>query len=152
MFNMENCNGCHVPVNKGDHLSKEQCLRTDFEVKKMSEKPYASLVGSLMYANVCTRPNIAYIEGILGRFQSNPGEAHWSAAKKVLRYLQQTKCYMLVYGREEELEIKRYIDSDLAGDLDDKKSTSGYIFLFGGCVVSWKSAKQTIIATSTMEA
>ncbi|KAM1684042.1 hypothetical protein ACFXTN_032150 [Malus domestica] len=127
-FNMEKCNGCHVPVNKRDHLSKEQCPRTDFEVKKMSEKPYASLVGSLMYANVCTRPDIAYIVKILGRFQSNPEEAHWSAVKKVLRYLQQTKGYMLVYGREEELELKGYTDSNLAGDLDDRKSTGGYIF------------------------
>lgn len=96
-FNMESCNGCHVPVNKGDCLSKEQCPRTDFEVKKMSEKPYASLVGSLMYANVCIRPDIAYIVGILSRFQSNPVEAHWSAAKKVLRYLQQTKGYACVW-------------------------------------------------------
>lgn len=54
----------------------------------MFEKPYASLVGSLVYANVCTRPDVAYIVGILGRFQSNAGEAHWSAANKVLRYLQ----------------------------------------------------------------
>ncbi|TQD89904.1 hypothetical protein C1H46_024535 [Malus baccata] len=151
-FNMESCNGCHVPVNKGDRLSKEQCPRTDFEVKKMSKKPYALLVGSLMYANVCTRHDIAYIVGILGRFQSNLVEAHWSAAKKVLRYLQQTKGYMLVYGREEELELKGYTDSDLAGDLDDRKSTSAYVFLFDGGAVSWKSAKQTIIATSIMEA
>lgn len=57
-----------------------------------------------------------------------------------------------MYGREEELELKGYTDSDLAGDLDDRKSTSAYVFLFGGGAVSWKSAKQTIIATSIMEA
>ncbi|XP_050147510.1 secreted RxLR effector protein 161-like [Malus sylvestris] len=100
---------------------------------------------------VCTKPDIAYIIGILGIFQSNLGEAHCSAAKKVLRYLQETKGYMLVYDREEELELKGYTDSDLASDLDDRKSTSGYIFLLGGSAVSWKSAKQTVIATSTME-
>ncbi|KAM1011590.1 hypothetical protein ACFX13_047685 [Malus domestica] len=118
----------------------------------MVEKPYASLVGSLMYVNVYTRPDIAYIVGLLGKFQSNPSEGHWNAAKKVLRYLRQTKGLMLMYGSEEDLEVVGYTYSDLAGDLDDKKSTGGYVFLFGGGAVSWKSAKQTIIATSSMEA
>ncbi|TQE12286.1 hypothetical protein C1H46_001939 [Malus baccata] len=151
-FNMENCSCGQVPVNKGDKFSKSQCPRTDLETEKMQGKPYASLVGSLMYATICTRPDLAFITGMLGRFQSNPGEAHWISAKKVLRYLQRTKNFMLVYGNGESLELEGYTDSDLAGDIDDRKSTGGYIFMLNGGAVSWKSAKQTVIATSTMEA
>ncbi|KAM2924483.1 hypothetical protein COP2_040580 [Malus domestica] len=151
-FHMASCNCGQVPVNKGDKFSKIQCPRSDLEVKKMQAKPYASLIGSLMYATICTRPDIAFIVGMLGRFQANPGEAHWVAAKKVLRYLQRTKTHMLVYGRTDSLELRGYTDSDLAGDVDDRKSTGGYIFILNGGAVSWKSAKQTIIATSTMEA
>ncbi|KAM1128224.1 hypothetical protein ACFX15_037517 [Malus domestica] len=150
-FHMESCNSGQVLVNKGDKFSKIQCPRSDLEVKKMQAKPYASLIGSLMYATICTRPDIAFIVGMLGRFQENPGEAHWVAAKKVLRYLQRTKTHMLVYGRTNSLELMGYTDSDLAGDVDDRKSTGGYIFILNGGAVSWKSAKQTVIATSTME-
>lgn len=115
-------------------------------------KPYASLVGSLMYANICTRPDFAFIVGLLGKFQSNPGETHWIAAKKVLRYLQRTKSFMLGYGRENELELIGYTNLDLAGDVDERKSTGGYVFMLNGGAISWKSAKQTVISTSNMEA
>ncbi|XP_074282695.1 secreted RxLR effector protein 161-like [Silene latifolia] len=82
----------------------------------MKNVPYASAVGSIMYAQVCTRPDIAYAVGVLGRYQSNPGSDHWKAAKKVLRYLQ------------------------------------GYVFMLADGAVSWRSTKQTLTATSTMEA
>ena len=90
---------------------------------------HASVVGSLMYAQVCTRPDIAFIVGVLGRYLSNPRQAHWVAAKKVMRYLQRTKDYMLVYRKMENLEVLGYTDSDFAGCSDDLKSTLGYIFM-----------------------
>ena len=151
-FNIEHCNYADVPVNKGDKFSEQQSPKNELEKEKMKMKPYASLVRSLMYANICTRPNLAFTVGLLGRFQSNPGEAHWVAAKKVLRYLQRTKGYLLVYGRENTLEVVGYIDSDLAGDMDEIKSTGGYVFMLNGGAISWKSAKQSIISTFTMEA
>ena len=151
-FNMEKCNKADVPVNKGDKFSKDQCPKSENEIELMKMKPYASLVGSIMYANICTRPDLAFIVGMLGRFQSNPGESHWVAAKKVLRYMQNTKNYQLVYGRDDGLELVGFTDSDLAGDLDERKSTGGYIFMLNGGAISWKSAKQTIVSTSTMEA
>ena len=151
-FNMESCNKADVPVNKGDKFSRDQCPKSEREIELMKIRPYASLVGSLMYANICTRPDLAFIVGLLGRFQSNPGESHWIAAKKVLRYMQRTKEFMLVYGREDCLEIIGYTDSDLAGDLDERKSTGGYIFMMKWGAISWKSARQTIVSTSTMEA
>jgi len=105
-----------------------------------------------MYAQVCTRPDIAYITGILGRYLSNPGIDHWKAAKRVLRYLQRTKDYMLTYRSLANLEIIGYSDSDFAGCQDTMKSTSGYIYMLAGGAVSWKSAKQSLIASSTMAA
>ncbi|CAH9103289.1 unnamed protein product [Cuscuta europaea] len=114
--------------------------------------PYASVVGSLMYAQVCTRPDIAYVSGMLGRYQSNPGLDHWKAAKKVLRYLQGTKEYKLTYQRSINLEVVGYCDSDFAKCKDDRKSTSGYIFLLSGGPISWKSHKQRLTTTSTMMA
>ncbi|XP_075088124.1 secreted RxLR effector protein 161-like [Nicotiana tabacum] len=118
----------------------------------MKDIPYVSLVGSLMYAQVCTRPDIAFAVGMLGRYQSNPGLDHWKAGKKVLRYLQGTKDFKLTYKFSDSLEVIGYSDSDMGGCKDTGKSTSRYIFLLNGGVVSWRSVKQTIVATSTMEA
>ncbi|XP_074297230.1 secreted RxLR effector protein 161-like [Silene latifolia] len=76
---------------------------------------------------------------------------HWKAAKKVLRYLQGTKELMLTYRRSDHLEVIGYSDSDYAGCVDSRKSTIGYLFLLAEGAVSWKSGKQSVIATSTME-
>ncbi|XP_058008332.1 secreted RxLR effector protein 161-like [Hevea brasiliensis] len=116
----------------------------------MQKVPYASAVGSLMYAQVYTCPDIAYIVGMLGRYLSNPGMDNWKAAKRAMRYLQRTKHYMLTYRRSDKLEIIGYSDSDFVGCQDSMKFTLGYIYLLAGGAISWKSAKQTIIASSTM--
>ena len=118
----------------------------------MERIPYASAVGSLMYIHTCTRPDISFAVGMLGRYQSNPGMIHWKAAKKVLRYLQGTKDRMLTYRKSDHLEVIGYADSDYAGCVDTRKSTFGYLFLLAGGAISWKSAKQSVIAASTMEA
>ena len=151
-FNMQNCKPGDTPVAKGDKFSKDQCPKNEIERAEMNGKPFDSALGSLMYAQVCTRPDIAFIVGVLGRYQSNPGNDHWIAAKKVMRYLQRTKEYMLVFRRVDNLEIVGYTDSDLAGCVDDRKSTSGYIFMLAGGAISWKSKKQTLVASSTMQA
>jgi len=128
-------------VAKGDKVGLNQCSKNDFEEKEMQTIPYASAIGSLMYAQVCTHPDIAYVTGMLGRYLSNPRVDHWKAAKRVLRYLQRTKYYMLTYRRSDQLEIIRYTDSDFAGCQDSMKSTLGYLYLLAGGAVSWKSAK-----------
>lgn len=132
--------------------SVSQCPKNDLEIKEMQKIPYSSAIGSLMYAQVCTRPDIAYIVGMLGRYLSNPGMDRWKAAKRVMQYLQRTKDYMLTYRRSDQLEIIGYSDSDFAGCQDSRRSTSCYIYLLAGGAISWKSAKQTLIATSTMAA
>ncbi|XP_043699843.1 secreted RxLR effector protein 161-like [Telopea speciosissima] len=117
----------------------------------MKDIPYSSAVGSLMYAITCTRPDISYVVGMLGKYVSNPGIDHWVAAKKVMRYLQGTKDYMLIYRATDQLEMIGYSDSDFAGCLDSRKSTSGYVFLLADGAIFWKSKKQTCVSTSTME-
>ena len=96
-FNMHNCSSTRVPIVKGDKFSKAQCPQNDDEREETSTIPYSSLVGSLMYAQVCTCPDLAFVVGMLGRYLSNPGNQHWKATKKVLRYLQGTKDLMLTY-------------------------------------------------------
>ena len=89
----------------------------------MSRIPFASAVGSLMYAMLCTRPDICYAVGIVSRYQSDPGEEHWIALKHILKYLRRTRDYMLVYSSG-SLETIGYTDSDFQGDIDSRKSTS----------------------------
>jgi hypothetical protein len=151
-FGMQECKPGDNPIAKGDKFSLSQCPKGNLEIQEMQKIPYASAVGSLMYAQVCTRPDIAFIVGMLGRYLSNPGMDHWKAAKKVMRYLKRTKDYMLTYRRSDQLEITGYSDSDFAGCQDSKRSTSGYIYMLAGGAVSWRSAKQTLTASSTMAA
>ena len=151
-FNMRNCSGSIAPIVKGDKFSLSQCPKNSLELESMKNIPYASAVGSLVYLEVCTRPDIAFAVGMLGRYQSNPGIEHWTAAKKVMRYLQGTKDYMLTYRESDHLDLIGYTDADFAGCQDSRKSTSGYIFMLASGAVAWKSTKQTLTASSTMEA
>ena len=112
---------------------------------------YASVVGSLMYAMLCTRPDICYSVGMVNRYQSNPGPKHWQAVKHSFKYLWRMRNYMLVYQCEDLIPIG-YTESDIQSDLDFRKSTSGCVFTLGGGVISWRSVKQSCIADSTMEA
>ena len=109
-----------------------------------------------MYAMVYTRPDIEHAVGVLSRFMSNPRKEHWTTVKRVFRYLRGTSDYGLCYqgrpGLERVLEIHGFVDAGWAGDLDQRRSTSGYVFsLFGGGV-SWMSKRQSIVALSTTEA
>ena len=151
-FNMKSCSSGIAPLLKGDKLSKMQCPRNNMEMEQMKKIPYASTVGSLMYAQTYTRSDISFAVGMLGRYQSDPGFEHWKAAKKVMRYLQGTKDYMLTYKRSEQLEVVGYSDFDYSGCLDSLKSTSGFVFMLENGAISWKSEKQSITASSMMEA
>ena len=85
-FNMHSCSSCAAPIQKGDKLSKSQCPQDEKERAEMEKVPYASAIGSLMYAQVCTRPDIAFAVNALRRYLSNPGLNNWKAVKKVTRY------------------------------------------------------------------
>nr|KYP68561.1 Retrovirus-related Pol polyprotein from transposon TNT 1-94 [Cajanus cajan] len=116
----------------------------------MEKISYAFAVGSLMYAQVCTCPDIAFSVNALGRYLSDPGLGHWKFVKKVFRYLQGTKDHMLTYKKSDQLQVISY--SDFVDCLDDRKSTSDFVFMMAGGAISWKSVKQTLTASSTIEA
>eukprot|EP00253_Pinus_taeda_P028589 PITA_28589 len=145
-----------VPIPVGVKLSAIQCPKAQEEEEDMSHVPYASAVDSLMYAIVCTRPDIAHAVGVLSRFMSKPGNEHWTIVKRVFRHFHGTSDYGLCYkgrpGLDRVLDIHGFVDTDWVGDLDERRSTSGYVFnLFGG-VVSWMSMKKSVVALSTTEA
>ena len=122
MLEMQLCSSGKTPIVKGDRFSKGQYTQNDIERDQMKAVSYSSVVGSLMYAQVCTRPDIAFVVGVLGRYLSDLGQSHWKAAKKVLRYLQGIKDLMLTYRHTDTLEVVGFSDSDYEGCVDDKKS------------------------------
>lgn len=150
-FNMQDAKKGFLPFRHGIYLSKEMCPKTPKEIEEMRRVPYASAIGSLMYAMLCTRPDICYAVGIVARYQSNPGQEHWTAVKGILKYLKRTRDYKLVYCSKDLVPVG-YTDSDFQADRDERKSTSGYVFTLGCGAIIWKSVKQKCIADSTMEA
>ena len=97
----------------------------------MSKVPYSSVVGNLMHAMVCTRPDIAHAVRVVSRFLSNPRKEHWAALKWILRYLRGTSRMCLCFGSGEPI-LKGYSDADMAGDLDSRKSTLRFLMTFAG--------------------
>ena len=150
-YYMENSKKGMLPFAHGVQLSNNMSPQTPQEVEDMRKFPYASAVGSLMYAMLCTRPDICYAVGMVSRYQSNPGIAHWSAVKNILKYLRRTRNYMLVYSGD-DLKMTGYTDSDFQACQDNRASTSGSVYTLNGGAVVWRSKKQSCIADSTMEA
>ncbi|WJZ84404.1 hypothetical protein VitviT2T_004010 [Vitis vinifera] len=103
-----------------------------------------------MYAMVCTRPDIAYAVGVVSRFLSNPGRLHWEAIKWIMKYLRGTSKLKLTFGSE-KLVLVSYTDLDMAGDVNNKRSISGYLMTFSEGVVSWQSRLQKCVALSITE-
>jgi ATP-binding cassette subfamily B (MDR/TAP) protein 1 len=120
----------------------------------MDQVPYASGVGSIMYGMVCSKPDLAHAVSIVSRFMSNPGQAHWNALKWILRYLNGTITDRLRFKRTEKQgkAVTGFVDADFAGNPNNKKSTSGYVFTLFGTTVSWKANLQSVVALSTTEA
>ncbi|GJV42327.1 retrotransposon protein, putative, ty1-copia subclass [Tanacetum coccineum] len=123
-YRMDNSKRGHIPMQERLDLNKTQGASTPEEVKRMQNVPYASAVGSIMYAVRCTRPDVAFAQNITSRFQQNPGEPHWTAVKNILKYLRNTKDMFLVYGGnpKAELRVDCYCDAGFETDRDDTKS------------------------------
>ncbi|GBE79025.1 hypothetical protein SCP_0202220 [Sparassis crispa] len=152
---LTNANTVGMPLDPNTVLEKEE-PKTDDECDR--DNGYASLVGSLMYAAIATRPDIAHAVQRLSSFTANPGMAHWTAAKCVLRYLSGTRELGIIYGPiadvkpEDQSIFVGYSDADYANDIRDRKSISGYLFKLGNGTIMWSSKKQTTVASSTTEA
>jgi len=135
---MQDAKPVSTPLAAHFKLSKEMCPKTQDDEEYMSKVPYQSVVSSLMYAMVCTRPDIAHVVGVVSRYMSNPGKQHWLAVKWILRYLRGTTSQALCFGGS-NTNLQGYVDLDMAGDRDNSRSTTGYVFTIGGTVVSWIS-------------
>lgn len=144
-FGMESCSTAPTPMVTGLKLRKEELLTST----KDSILEYQSIIGSLMYAMVETRPDIAFAVSTLSRFSSNPNQHHLMAVQRVLRYLQGTKHLGITYGGGEGLI--GYTDADWAGDEETRRSTGGYIFTLYGGAISWSSKRQLSVALSSCE-
>ncbi|KAJ9566645.1 hypothetical protein OSB04_002611 [Centaurea solstitialis] len=152
-FRMDESKKGFIPMQHGIMLSKTQCPVFSQDQDKMKSVPYASAIGSIMYAMLCTRPNVAYSVSVTSRYQQNPGEPHWVAVKNILKYLRRTKDMFLVFGSsEDEISVIGYSDASFQTDRDGFRSQSGYVFTLNGGAISWKSSKQDTIADSTTEA
>ncbi|KAL2533350.1 cysteine-rich RLK (RECEPTOR-like protein kinase) 8 [Abeliophyllum distichum] len=131
-FSMQDSKKGNLPFRHGIQLSKEQSPKTPEEIERMSRIPYASAVGSLMYAMLCTRPDICYVVGMISRYQSNHGPEHWLAVKHIFKYLRRTRNHMLVYSSPNIVPVG-YTDSDFQAD----KNSPEY-------VASYKAAKEAV--------
>ena len=136
-----------TPLDVSVRLEKD-----DGVSKPVDAAIYQSIVGGLMYASTATRPDISFAVGVLSKFCSKPNMTHLTAAKRVLRYLKGTSDLALKYVRTERSTLLGYSDADWAGDLDDRHSTTGNLFMMAGGAISWMSKKQATVALSTAEA
>ena len=136
-----------TPISSHFRLNSSQCPSTDEEKQEIMSVPY------LMYAMVLTRPDIAHTVSVISRYMASPGREQWKAVKWVMRYLNGTLKKGLVYGRNRENgdSLWGYVDSNFVGDLDRRRSLTGYVFMLKGCVVNWKSALLHVVALSTTE-
>jgi hypothetical protein len=156
-FGMHDCKPISTPMDVGSKLSKSMCPQTEDECKAMLNIPYRNAVGSLMYAMVATRPDIAVAVGAVSQYLNNPGIEHWKAVKRIFRYLKGTYDSGLELGGPElpdpnNIKLSGFCDADWGGNLDDRKSTTGYAFNVGSGSISWNSKKQPTVALSSTEA
>lgn len=110
-FNMDSAKKGFLPMSHGIRLSKTQCLVSANERSRMEMITYASTVVSIMYAMICTRPNVSYALRVTSRYQSDPGEGHLTAVKDILKYIKHPKDVFLVFGKDKELSVKGYTDA-----------------------------------------
>jgi hypothetical protein len=154
-FNMSDCKPVPTPETSLK-LSMDQCPTCDEEKGDMGDVPYESAVGSLLYAAIGTRPDIAHAVNVISKFMKNPGQAHWLAAKRILRYIKGTVNKPLVFTSkgigDNQVLVSAYSDADWAGDIDDRRSTTGYVVRLGDSCVIWNTKKQKTISLSSAEA
>lgn len=160
-FGQTNAKPASTPLSSSVILTTKDSPVTAAERADMANVPYQALIGALMYAMLCTRPDIAFAVGALSKFSSNPGRIHWREAIHTLRYLLTTADHTLMFDGNHSDPILTpqynqlvhgYTDSDWAGDIDKRKSTGGYVFLMAGAAVSWSSKRQPTVALSSTEA
>ncbi|EIW72356.1 hypothetical protein TREMEDRAFT_26101, partial [Tremella mesenterica DSM 1558] len=148
-FDLKDCNPAKTPLPSGFR----PIPATDQEHEEAKHYPYAQAVGAILYASTITRPDLAFPASLLSRFLSKWNDSHWKAVKHLLRYIRGTSDLCLTFNKENSSRIALgYADADWGGDLDTRRSTTGYVFKVYGGVVAWKSRRQPTVALSTTEA
>ena len=151
-FNLEHITPRNTPLPTGINLDKSMSPKTDSEKKEMADKPYRSVLGSVMWGQLATRPDLSFSVSLLARFQDNPGIEHWKALMHVIGYIKNTLDYGITYSRDFDLTPHAFVDADYGGCKDTRRSTSGYVFMMAGGPVTWSSKRQATVALSTVEA
>lgn len=137
----------HTKLRKNMSQFQQGCKELDVE-----NVPYKEAVGCLMFVVTTSRSDIAFSVSKISQFMDDSEPTHWNAVKRIIRYLKSTSNLKITFNRikaEKGLILTRFCDADYAGDLDSRKSTSGYMFLLNGSPITWMSRKQSIIAQST---
>jgi hypothetical protein len=143
-FHMEGCNPAETPIPLGTKLSKKD------EGPTVDSTLYKTLLDNLLYLTA-TRPDIMYATNLVSRFMESPKDSHWKMEKRILRYVLGTLNFGLWYTKSDSNQLYGYTDSDFAGSLDDRKSTSRHFFQLGMNLISWASKKHPIVSISYAE-
>jgi transposase InsO family protein len=149
-YGMEDANGISTPMDPNVTLGSEHSPRTEREREEMLCVPYQEAIGSLMYAAHTTRPDILFAVMHLSQFCKDPGIAHWTAVKRIFRYLKHTQNYALMYG-ETDSGLEGFTDADW-GSQFHRHSVSGYFWMLNGGAISFRSKTQKVVALSSTEA
>jgi hypothetical protein len=150
-FGMDNANSAHTPAPV-ERLSKSTRPETPEEKTRTAMFPFRAFVGTVMYLMITTRPDIAYAVIQLARFVNDPRHEHIAYSKRLMRYLQGTKDLGLCYQRQQTLQVRCYSDADWAGDVDTRRSVTGYVLTVNGGAISWRCQQQKTVAHSSCEA
>ncbi|CEG46295.1 retrovirus-related gag-pol polyprotein [Plasmopara halstedii] len=150
-FSMENSNSVKTPQDTGLKLTKAMCEGGCKHEETMINVPYRNAVGCLMYLMVGIRPDLVAAVGVLGQFATDPCPTHWQALKRVFRYIQGTKTFGIKFQATSKKGLQGYSNAEWAGDMETRRSTSGYAFMMNSECSSWKSIKQRTVALSSTE-
>lgn len=151
-FGFADCNAVSTPMQAGAYLSKDQCPDDGSEEQeRMKSVPYRSMIGSLLYLSICTRPDISLAVSKLARYVMNPGEVHFIGVKRVFRYLKGTKNFGLRFTAGDGI-LRGFSDASWGDEDNNRKSTTGFLFMHGNNLISWATYGQTSVARSTVEA
>ena len=138
-----------IPIHPKLKFTRDDCPQTDEEKQYMKKVPYRSAIEALMYLATCTRPDIAHAVSGCASFMHDPDKKHWEAVKQIISYVNATSYRGRIYGNKESHDhmvdtIYLYTDADHAGDLDNRRSSKGYVVMLHGGAVSWKTKWQEI--------
>lgn len=153
-FNMDKANPLSTPMVVRSLNIDNDPFRPCEENEEVlgPEVPYLSAIGALMYLTNCTRPDISFAVNLLARFSSSPTKRHWNGIKHIFRYLRGTVDLGLFYSNNSKEGLVGYADAGYLSDPHKARSQTGYVFLNGGTAISWRSQKQTLVATSSNHA